>query len=78
LTIFLTFLFSLILFFPLPPQPRSGPVNHRCKLLSVRLVGGSSRQGRLDVLHNGIWGTVCNDFFDDAAAAVVCNMLGFG
>ena len=44
----------------------------------VRLVGGSSSRGRLEVLHNGIWGTVCGDYFSDGAARVVCNMLGFG
>jgi len=43
----------------------------------VRLVGGSSsRVGRLEVLHNGTWGTVCDDYFSDAAARIVCNMLG--
>jgi len=45
----------------------------------VRLVGGpSSRQGRLQVYYNGIWGTVCDDAFTDAAARVVCSMLGYG
>jgi len=44
----------------------------------VRLVGGSSSRGRLEVLHDGIWGTVCEDFFTAAAANVVCNMLGLG
>jgi len=48
------------------------------ELYLVRLVGGSDRQGRLEVLHNGTWGTVCHDLFNDAAARVVCNMLGFG
>ena len=48
-------------------------------LLSVRLVGGDdNNRGCLQVLHNGVWGTVCDDFFNDAAARVVCNMLGFG
>jgi len=44
----------------------------------VRLVGGNSRQGRLEVYYNNVWGTVCDDNFDDAAARVVCNMLGYG
>jgi len=46
----------------------------------LRLVGGpSSREGRLEVHHNGTWGTVCDDgFFTHAAARVVCYMLGFG
>ena len=44
----------------------------------VRLVEGSDpRAGRLEVYHNGTWGTVCNDYFTDAAARVVCYMLGY-
>ena len=44
----------------------------------VRLVGGSSSTGRLEVFHDGVWGTVCGDFFTAAAASVVCNMLRLG
>ena len=46
---------------------------------SVRLVGGmDNAHGRLEVLHDGTWGTVCGDFFNEQAATVVCNMLGHG
>jgi len=44
----------------------------------VRLAGGSSSRGRLEVLHDGVWGTVCEDHFTAPAARVVCKMLGLG
>jgi hypothetical protein len=34
--------------------------------------------GRLEVFHNGTWGTVCSYGFDDADARVACYSLGFG
>ena len=30
------------------------------------------------MFHNGTWRSVCRDGFNDAAARVVCNMLGVG
>ena len=47
---------------------------------SVRLVEGprgSFNEGFVDILHNGVYGTICNDNFDDVDAKVICGMLGF-
>jgi len=46
----------------------------------VRLVGteANAREGRLEIYYDGTWGTVCNNEFNDVAAKVACNGLGFG
>ncbi|XP_052262849.1 scavenger receptor cysteine-rich type 1 protein M130-like [Dreissena polymorpha] len=44
----------------------------------IRLVDGVSEQsGRLEVFHNGHWGTVGSSNFDDHDLDVICRMLGF-
>ena len=46
-------------------------------MCTVRLVGGPGQlEGRLEVVHNGVWGTVCHNGFTDEAATVVCRALG--
>ena len=42
----------------------------------LRLADGSENEGRLEILRNGQWGTVCDDLFDNRDADVACRQMG--
>uniref|UniRef100_A0A3B3U1H5 SRCR domain-containing protein n=1 Tax=Poecilia latipinna TaxID=48699 RepID=A0A3B3U1H5_9TELE len=44
--------------------------------VKVRLVPGQNR-GRVEVMHNDVWGTICDDSFGPLDGRVICKMLGF-
>ena len=48
-----------------------------CRQGDLRLSGGTTLSGRLEICINDTWGTVCDDSFGQLDAVVACRKLGF-
>ena len=45
---------------------------------NLRLIGGQSpNEGRVEVCLDGLWGTVCDDYWGSVDAQVACRQLGY-
>lgn len=58
-------------------QRQPDPRWRRVRLVGSNLTTSSNSEGRVEILFNGVWGTICDDLFDIKDAHVVCRLLEF-
>ncbi|XP_048765407.2 adhesion G protein-coupled receptor B1-like isoform X2 [Ostrea edulis] len=64
-----------LLFIVLPPSTLT--IKNNIQEGTVRLSEGKTPyEGRVEIFHSGIWGTICDDKWTAKEAGVVCHMMG--
>ena len=48
-----------------------------CAQGAIRLQGGTANSGRVEICNSFIWGTVCDDLWNNTNTRVACRQLGF-
>ena len=66
---------SNLLTIHIPDNEGEGPQPFDVRLMDHNDV--AEKEGRVEIFHDGQWGSVCDDSFEDEAAAVVCKQLGY-
>ena len=50
----------------------------QCDQGAVRLSDGFiDQEGRVEVCHDNVWGSICDDGWDNTDAHVICSQLGY-
>ncbi|XP_047579132.1 macrophage receptor MARCO [Lutra lutra] len=58
-------------------QGTQGEKGQKGEPLQIVRIIGSRNRGRAEIFYNGVWGTICDDGWDNSDATVFCRMLGY-